>query len=59
MSKQMSGCLLHVNSKKYIWLPATVVEPVMLDFIQLALFGMPPTEAATGQRGGGGGGGEM
>lgn len=34
------------------------LEPVMLDFIQLnvaALFNMPPTEAATGQRGGVGG----
>lgn len=49
---------LDVNSKKYICLPAAVPEPVMLDFIQVgvaALLIMPPTEAATGQRGGGGG----
>lgn len=54
---------LDVNSEKYILPPAAVVASVMLDFFQLsvaALFNMPPTEAATGQRarGGGGGGGD-
>lgn len=49
----ISGCKLQ---KKTICLPATVVAPVMLDLIQLAaaaLCNMPPSEAATGQRGGG------